>query len=59
MGREGSGGESRTEMIDVPNLYVEEINHFSSCILKNKRPLIPGEVGLFNQKVLEKALKEV
>ena len=56
-GREGSGGESRAEMIEVPNLYVEEINHFSSCILKNTRPQIPGEVGLSNQRVLDKALK--
>ena len=51
-------GEQRTEMIDVPNLYVEEIAHFSSCILNNARPSIPGEVGLENQKVLDDALKK-
>jgi predicted dehydrogenase len=59
VGRKGSGGESRTEMIEVPNLYVEEINHFSSCILTNTKPQIPGEVGLSNQKVLDIALKGV
>jgi 1,5-anhydro-D-fructose reductase (1,5-anhydro-D-mannitol-forming) len=56
-GAAGSGGETRTETIDVPNLYIEEITHFSSCILKNKPPFIPGEVGLQNQEVLDLALK--
>ncbi|HTP11983.1 MAG TPA: Gfo/Idh/MocA family oxidoreductase [Bacteroidota bacterium] len=50
-------GEQRVETIDVPNLYVEEINHFSSCILNNTKPSIPGEVGLENQRVLDEALK--
>ena len=53
----GSGGETRTEMINVPNLYVEEINRFSSCILQNSKSPIPGKVGLSNQKVLDKALR--
>lgn len=54
----GPGEESRTETISVPNLYIEEVTHFSSCILGNKKPLIPGEVGLENQRVLDAALKE-
>ncbi len=52
-----SRGESRIETIEVPNLYVEEITHFSTCILENKPPIIPGEVGLQNQRVLEIALR--
>jgi predicted dehydrogenase len=51
------GGETRTEMIEVPNLYVEEINHFSSCLLNNVKPLVPGEVGLSYQKILDEAMK--
>ncbi len=50
-------GEQRTEAIVVPNLYVEEVNHFSSCILNNTKPSIPGEAGLENQIVLDEALK--
>ena len=56
-GKDGLDGEIRTELINVPNLYVEEINHFSSSILNKTRPLIPGEVGLENQKILDAALK--
>ncbi len=50
-------GDQKTETISVPNLYIEEVNHFSSCILNKKRPSIPGEVGLHNQVVLDAALK--
>jgi 1,5-anhydro-D-fructose reductase (1,5-anhydro-D-mannitol-forming) len=57
LGGDGPEGEKRTETIDVPNLYIEEINHFSSCILDHARPPIPGEEGLENQKVLDAALK--
>ncbi len=53
----GSGDHLQTETINVPNLYVEEIKHFSSCILENKKPLIPGEEGLKNQKILDAALR--
>jgi predicted dehydrogenase len=49
--------ETSTEEIRVPNLYVEEINHFSDCILNNRQPLVPGEVGLENQKILDSALR--
>jgi 1,5-anhydro-D-fructose reductase (1,5-anhydro-D-mannitol-forming) len=57
----GSGGitkELETETIEVPNLYLEEINHFSSCILNNTEPIIPGEVGLSYQRILDEALKD-
>jgi predicted dehydrogenase len=56
-GLQGSEGETRTEMVNVPNLYVEEITYFSSCILRNMNPDISGEVGLSNQKDLDKAMK--
>lgn len=58
-GSQGSEGETRTEMINVPNLYVEETTHFSSCILKDAKPEIPGEVGLSNQKDLDKAMRMI
>jgi 1,5-anhydro-D-fructose reductase (1,5-anhydro-D-mannitol-forming) len=54
----GSGKETRTEMIKVPNLYIEEVNRFSSCILNNSKAPIPGEVGLANQKILDQALRD-
>jgi predicted dehydrogenase len=56
-GKQGSDGETRTEQINVSNLYVEEITHFSTCILKNLKPGIPGEVGLSNQEDLDKAMR--
>jgi 1,5-anhydro-D-fructose reductase (1,5-anhydro-D-mannitol-forming) len=53
----GAGGGTRTEMIKVPNLYIEEVNLFSSCILNSTKVPIPGEVGLANQKILNHALR--
>ncbi len=52
----GAGDNPQMETINVPNLYIEEIRHFSSCILENRKPSIPGEEGLKNQKVLDAAL---
>jgi predicted dehydrogenase len=57
IGGNGPEGGQKIETVNVPNLYVEEINHFSSCILDNARLHVPGEVGLANQKVLDAALK--
>ncbi len=54
---EGAGDHARTETITVPNLYGEEIRHFSSCILENELPCVSGEEGLKNQKVLDAAMK--
>ncbi len=50
---EESSPRSTREEIAVPNLYVEEITHFSDCILENREPAIPGEVGLENQRLLD------
>lgn len=44
------------ESIDVPNLYVEEVNHFSDCILTNCEPLLHPHNALLNQRVLDKAM---
>jgi predicted dehydrogenase len=38
------------------HLYIEEVNHFSHCILNNATPVSPGENGLANQRVLDAAL---
>ncbi len=54
---QGAGENAQTEMITVPNLYVEEITHFSKCILEKRKPSIPGDEGLKNQIVLDAALK--
>ncbi|HET9131156.1 MAG TPA: hypothetical protein VFO86_09425, partial [Terriglobia bacterium] len=56
IGAPGFDGEMRTESINVPNLYEKEVTLFSSAVLENKRPPIPGEVGLENQYVLNTAL---
>ena len=55
-GHEDRPGESRAEEIEVPNLYIEEITHFAECILNNREPVSPGENGLINQAVLDKAV---
>ena len=48
--------KSEEETIAVPNLYVEEITSFSSSIIHNTDPAIPGNVGLENQRVLDLAM---
>jgi len=45
--------ETRLEDLQVPNLYVEEITRFSSCILNGTQPEVGGEVGLENQQLLD------
>lgn len=58
--RETPGGstEERTEQIAVPNLYIEEITHFSDCVLNNREPALSGENGLRNQIVLDAAMQQ-
>lgn len=53
----GKNKETRVESIQVPNLYVEEINHFSDSILRKGPSPIPGNVGIANQKVLDAAIQ--
>jgi predicted dehydrogenase len=48
--------DTRVETIEVPDLYVEEITHFSECILTGREPLSGGGNGLANQRVLDQAM---
>lgn len=50
--------DPRIEEIRVPNLYIEEITAFSKSILENTESPIPGVIGLENQKVLDKGIRE-
>jgi 1,5-anhydro-D-fructose reductase (1,5-anhydro-D-mannitol-forming) len=56
-GENDQSTEERIEQITVPNLYVEEISHFSECILNNGEPLLSGDNGLRNQVVLDAAMQ--
>ncbi len=47
-------GIIRTEEIEVPNLYVEEVTHFSQCIFDDTQPVLSGENGLANQSILDR-----
>lgn len=56
-GRGGVLAGLSTERVEVPNLYVEEITHFSDCIMNDSEHLSPGENGLRNQRVLDAVLE--
>ena len=49
--------DSKVEHIPVPDLYVEEVTHFSACILENREPDLSGLNGLMNQKILDSAMQ--
>ena len=55
LAKDGEG--ARVEKISVPNLYVEEITHFSNCILRGMEPISPGANGVANQRVLDEAMR--
>jgi predicted dehydrogenase len=57
LGKNGTAAEPREENIVVPNLYEKEITLFSESILNNTASPVPGEEGLKNQLVLDKATK--
>jgi 1,5-anhydro-D-fructose reductase (1,5-anhydro-D-mannitol-forming) len=57
LGRNDEPSTPRVEHVAVPNLYVEEITHFSDCILTNREPLLSGQNGLANQRVLDLVLQ--
>ena len=44
------------EEFEVPNLYVDEVNAFSTSILHNTEPPLDGGNALMNQKVLDAML---
>ncbi len=58
--RGGADGatEERVDQITVPNLYVEEVTHFSDCIVRGHEPVLTGENGLRNQLVLDAAMRQ-
>lgn len=47
-----------SELLAIPNLYVEEINHFSDCILHDRTPLLSAENALANQRVLDEVMRQ-
>ena len=55
-GQEDHATETHAEEILVPDLYVEEITHFSACILNGQDPVSSGVNGLANQRVLDQAM---
>lgn len=57
--RRNTGGspDSIAESFDIPNLYVEEIQHFSDCILSDRTPVLSAENALANQRVLDEAMR--
>ncbi len=57
MGEEGTSQSKTTEHIIVPNLYTEEVSHFTDAIRADTEPQCGGENGLRNQQVLEEAFK--
>ena len=44
------------ERIDIPNLYVEEVNAMSECILNITEPVLTAHDALMNQRVLDAAM---
>ncbi len=49
-------GELLREKVDIPDLYEEEVIHFSQCILNDEEPLLSGKNGLLNQQILDRAM---
>ena len=56
LGTDAVPGSMTTEQFAVPNLFVEEIAHFCDCIRNRRQPLTPGENGLANQRILDRAM---
>ena len=50
-------GKKEVEMIKAENEYLLEVDHLSTCILRNERPIITREDSIGNLRVLD-ALRE-
>lgn len=50
-------GRKTVEVISAENEYLLEVDHFSTCILRNERPVISREDSIGNLRVLD-ALRE-
>ncbi|MBX2989668.1 MAG: Gfo/Idh/MocA family oxidoreductase [Bacteroidetes bacterium] len=48
--------DSVVEEFDIPNLYTEEVNLFSDCIINNTGPLLTAENAVKNQHVLDQTM---
>lgn len=59
--RRGSSGppEVAVEQIEVPNLYIEEVDAFSACILDNTDPPLDTADALGNQRILDLAFSHI
>jgi predicted dehydrogenase len=44
-----------TERFAVPNLYIDEITHFSDCVVNERQPTLTGRNGLENLRIVEQA----
>lgn len=55
-GKNGIAAPPQIEKIDVPDLVEQEITFFSESILNDTVSPVPGEEGLKNQLVLDKAM---
>ncbi len=54
-GRGDKAPEVSVERIVVPDLYVEEVTHFSDCILNDQQPVLTAKSALENLRVVEGA----
>jgi predicted dehydrogenase len=46
------------EQFAVPDLYADEVNHFSDCIINNREPVLSALSALHNQRVLDAVMNE-
>ncbi|MBW3630874.1 MAG: Gfo/Idh/MocA family oxidoreductase [Gemmatimonadetes bacterium] len=49
----GNRTETRTPPNATQNQFVGQLDHFSECVLNNREPLVPGEEGLRDLRVME------
>jgi predicted dehydrogenase len=54
-GRKDKPAQISTERISVPDLYIEEVTHFSDCILNGREPMLTARNGLENLRIVEGA----
>ena len=56
-GKDSHPVPSREEVFDIPNLYVQEIMNLVDAVRSGAMLLSPGENGLANQRILNRALE--
>ena len=51
---QGEGGGRRSELkLEPVNQFAAEMDHFSGCVLGDKEPRTPGELGLADMRIVE------